>query len=456
MTEVTTLLQRFHHRYRRALLARIAVLATLAIGLLGVLAWRLAMWQVPVGRRTWMLAGLGGLTVLALGWWVHRRWISPRATAAHLDRALGLQQRLVTAAEFADSEQASSLYPLLVEDAVSHCATGRARFPRPWDRLAAGLVVLILLLLLLPRAGIAPTRLAQLPPSVQPPPEPKTPPPPQSQGAQSAQSQQPQSGASDRSQGGQSQPQQGQQGKGEQPSGNASPQNGQSQPGDAQQDDQRQQSGSESQQTGGSQSDRAQQQQDAQRANAGGQQAKGAQRGQQSDGQGQQPGDQRGAQQQANAQQGQGKGGTGLSPGNQEALKAEIQGLLKQVSGELKELQAQLENAQDLPKPEAGTSTDPELYGRDAEPPSPKGSREVPVQLQTDEKQVKTQRPGGGTGKPSTAASAATPKTKTEAVALSEAPLEETATSRQSVPPEYRGVFDRVHRPSGQPTEQEP
>ncbi len=128
-------------------------------------------------------------------------------------------------------------------------------------------------------------------------------------------------------------------------------------------------------------------------------------------------------------------------------MKAEIQELLKQVSGELKELQAQLllAAAQQNPAPQAGTATDPDLY----EAPmglDPVTGEPLPIHLQTDTFETKDTRPGSGVGTVSEMISSAAPKVRIEEAELAEVPLEERAVGRQVVPPEYRDVFDRLHR----------
>ena len=127
-------------------------------------------------------------------------------------------------------------------------------------------------------------------------------------------------------------------------------------------------------------------------------------------------------------------------------MKAEIQQLLKEVSGELKTLQAQLEEAaKNQPPPQAGTSTDPDLY----ESPSPLDAAQgdaLPIQLQADQAPTKSPRPSGGVGTPSNDVSKDGPSLKAEDAQLSDAPIDETPTNRQVVPPEYRDVFDRLNR----------
>jgi len=146
------------------------------------------------------------------------------------------------------------------------------------------------------------------------------------------------------------------------------------------------------------------------------------------------------ASQQEAARQGAG------SSGQQEALKADIQQLLKELSGELKNLQSQLVAAE-VKAPEAGTGTDPELYGTPMAPEHTAGEP-VSIQLQTDAKETKTQRPGGGVGRASGEVSEAHPQMTQEAAQLSKTPSEEAAMSRQPIPPAYRNIFERLQTPS--------
>jgi len=131
VTDLTALLQQFTDRYRAALLAKAALLATLGLGLAGVLAWRLQVLDVPAWVRVGVPGALAGLTAGGLGWWLRHRWISRRAAAQELDQMLGLKLRLVTAEEFADAAQRSSLYPLLVEDAARHCTSASPLSDKP-------------------------------------------------------------------------------------------------------------------------------------------------------------------------------------------------------------------------------------------------------------------------------------------------------------------------------------
>jgi len=141
---------------------------------------------------------------------------------------------------------------------------------------------------------------------------------------------------------------------------------------------------------------------------------------------------------------------SGSVAGNQDALKADIQQLLKELSGELKDLQAQLASSSQEPHPEAGTSTDPELYGPRATP-EPATGESVAIELSTDTQPTQASRRGGGVGQPSGKVSGTGPQVTPEDAQLSETPLEEQPVSRQPVPPEYRRIFDRLHSGSTSP-----
>ena len=129
-------------------------------------------------------------------------------------------------------------------------------------------------------------------------------------------------------------------------------------------------------------------------------------------------------------------------------MKADIQQLLKEVSGQLETLQHELANAQ----PGApGTSADPTLYDA-ASPLEPSAGGTVPVTLTTDEAASTRPRAGGGVGSRSPTASRTAPKSDEEDAKLTEAPREESGATRQPIPFEYRDVFDRLNQPS-QPSE---
>ena len=145
---------------------------------------------------------------------------------------------------------------------------------------------------------------------------------------------------------------------------------------------------------------------------------------------------------------GAGGQGAGQSLGEGAALKADIQQLLKEMSGELKNLQAQLEASKDQAQPQAGTSTDPNLYGDAEKLEDVTAKNPLPLQMQTDSAATKTGRPGVSIGKPSGDVSAATPQVQAQDAQLTDQPLDESAAARQPVPAEYRSVFDQLQRRS--------
>jgi hypothetical protein len=125
-------------------------------------------------------------------------------------------------------------------------------------------------------------------------------------------------------------------------------------------------------------------------------------------------------------------------------LKAEIQGLLKELSEELKQLEANLETNTPA-SPQAGTGTDPELFGAGADEAMPMGGgTAVPVHLRTDVAEGGSRRQGTGTGLPSGEVSADAPRSRAEAAQLSDVPREELPVVSPAVPPQYRGIFDRL------------
>jgi hypothetical protein len=499
--ELIDRLRQFVARYRTALLVKAALLGGLGLAAAAALGWRLMAARPGAAWSLWIPAAL------ALGWaawltaWLRRVWIAPRRGAAYLDEQLGLQQRLVTAAEFSDRPTPPPLYALLVEDAASRVADLEQHLPRPWDRSAGILTVLLAILLLWPLAGRLHPQLASLlptPPS--PTPDGMTPPPPdapqqqdqnnQSGGGGTNQNQN-QSQGSDPNQGqgqnpssqnpsdsgaGSQQSQQPSNGTGQESS--ASQQGGSGQQG--QQGGQQQaQSGDGQKQAGGKQStgngergtgnDRQGQGQGQQRAGNGtqgtgseqqgegaGQQQQVAQSGS-SDRSGQTGQSGTSSGQQADSAQSQrgGKGGTGSSPGDQEALKAEIQQLLREVSGELQELQQQLAAAPPQNVSTPGTGTDPKLY-ESPMPLTPQTGAPLSIQLPADAIPTSAPRPGGGVGAASREVLREGPSARPEDAQLSDQPLEEPPSDRQVVPPEYRSVFDQLRAPQAPSTEATP
>ena len=558
-TQLSRTIAQFTSRYRNALLAKVGLLCVLGAGVVATLAWRLrtASIHLPISLSLGIPMALGMLAAVGLAWWTRRRWIAPNASASYLDRALGLQQRLITVEEIGRREELPPLYPLLIEDTVQRCATERARIPTLFDRSVIALGVVLLLLLLSLRIGRAPIQLAKLPsPTMPPSPHDMPPPSPPQRSDQSQQqnstqqqgsspqqqqsaspsggSQQQPSGNSptDHAQPSSGHPQQlgssnNQHSSGSSPAAPSSPQRPEqrsSQPssssgqgsstGNTQQPD-RSQVGAENNaqpQTGNRQqpsqqpgegsaqsNDQSDQRAQAQTPNASAGQnaqandsntnnqskaASGQSQRQNAHNQG--TADQRTGQSQTNASsagqstasaeqrsgestqranangqtasqahaaQGNSQGlqpsGQGGSPSaaDQQALKAEIQQLLKDVSGELQQLQTQLDTSKDQTPSTPGTGSDPQLY----ESPmsiDPVTGRPVPIQLKPDTSSATSKRQSSGVGTPSGEVSADTPTVSPQEAQLSDKPLQESATDRQTVPFEYRDVFGRLHRRS--------
>ena len=114
----------------------------------------------------------------------------------------------------------------------------------------------------------------------------------------------------------------------------------------------------------------------------------------------------------------------------------------------MKQLQAQLAEASGDTAPDAGASTDPDLYEAQAPlgPDAGAAGRPLPMSLGTDAAPTNAARRGGGVGKPSDVIATDAPTAEAEEAELSEAPLDERAAERQVVPPEYRDVFDRLQK----------
>ena len=146
---------------------------------------------------------------------------------------------------------------------------------------------------------------------------------------------------------------------------------------------------------------------------------------------------------------GQGAAPSGqLSPGEQEALKGQIQQLLKQMSGELKQLQSDLANQRNnQANPLPGTGTDAELYGG-ATPLDPAHGSQLPIQLDVDAQATSRSRRGTGTGDPSGRVSDATPQMAPEHATLATQAEAEEGVRRQTIPPEYKPVFEHLWNPT--------
>jgi hypothetical protein len=147
------------------------------------------------------------------------------------------------------------------------------------------------------------------------------------------------------------------------------------------------------------------------------------------------------------ARQSEGRDGGASTGEGQAVLREDIQTLLKQVSGELQQLQAQLAAAQDAPPPQPGTSTDPQLYESAMSPSERRGGVEgaLPIQLSTDAAPTSARRRGSSSSaEPAADVASADPTAQPEAASLSEVPLDEPAAARQPVPLEYQDAFNRL------------
>lgn len=122
--------------------------------------------------------------------------------------------------------------------------------------------------------------------------------------------------------------------------------------------------------------------------------------------------------------------------------KEEIRKLIQDLSGEVKDLKDQLKTPSGVPM---GDVTDPNLYGA-PETIDSSGRPNVPIQLKTDGPEIESKRQGSGVGKASGEISSEAPKAAATDAQLSDDPAEEAPVSRQSVPPEYRSVFDNLHQ----------
>jgi len=181
MSTVKDVLNQFGARYRRALLAKAGVLSMLSLGIAAALSWRLFAFKDASWWSVGVPSAIALLAVAGLLWGCRRRWIGRQQTAVHLDRALSLQERLVTAEEFAGAATPPTLYPALVHDTQRLLAAGKLPgLPQAFDRTAGALAVVLLLVLLWPVAGQHKMQLAQVPSGHVPGP---TPPQPTPQGS---------------------------------------------------------------------------------------------------------------------------------------------------------------------------------------------------------------------------------------------------------------------------------
>ncbi len=468
MTHIEQILRRGVRRYRMALLGRTTLQVALILGILAAIVWRLA----PLQGAGWMGRGfervvLGVAVAVIVGfiWWARRRWLSGRLAVQTLDDALHLEQRLVTATEFAQKPEHSALYPILLEDTISRLKSLDRRRPRVVDRTSAFLMLLLLVALLIPwnLRGRA-THLAQLSGQVPHPPEPPSAPardqsphpdasrqPNPSPGPGSPQPSENSSNAP--SPNDSRKPSPSGAGQPQESSGQSDQQRDQSQKPQESSGQQHESSGADGGEHSSEQASAGQPQasadarespqpEGARQAGAGAQQAPQGTRGQ-SD---RQPNDGQGAKAQA--------AGSGSSA-NQQVLKGEIQELLKELQGQLREMQGQLA-AQNTERshPQAGIGSDPNLYtGAESVEVPQTPQAPVPLQLETDEAPSASKRRGSGVGAASGEIATSGPQMSREATKLSDAPREETSSRRRAVPPEYQGVFERLsdrEAPSGQ------
>lgn len=483
MTRMDQALRRCVGRYRMALLARTVLHAGLGVGIVAAILWRMSRaggaWRLV---ETWLALGIV-LGIAGLAWWTRRHWVSSRTAVQALDDTLHLEQRLVTASEFARELEQPALYPVLIEDTIGRLMSVNRRRPRVLDRTSA-VLALVLLLLLVPwtigRRGI---HLAQLPgqtPQASPqPPESPTPQPPQPDASRQPRPAQPQgAGSQERGQPDSSRQPRPDDGRGQQEQPQPSDQSSSGQPQDSrgQSGEQREKSGADgegakdrdaasdrqsgsqqdAQRPGASDGKEGSEGHDEQRSGSGESQAQQDTGGEQ-DGQSGQPSQSpsgeagsegRGQQQQASAGQGTKTAGavSGGSSASQQALKSDIQALLKELQGQLRQMQGQLA-AQDTDRshPQAGTGTDPNLYGGAESLSPPQGPESsVPLQLETDEAPSRTTRRGSGVGEASGDVASSAPQLSNEHAELSDAPREETSSRRRAVPPEYQEVFEQL------------
>jgi hypothetical protein len=345
------------------------------------------------------------------------------ASAADLDRQLGLSGRLMTAMEFEGRQQPPALYPYLLQDMSQAVGRARKQLPSPADRRSCAFAALLLFLLLwpLPQALQLPAGLRQLLPSsgINRQQESR-----QDAGASApSQSDQPQSG-----QGQRQQPQSSSGGEPQQDDGAAS--------GQQRSDNRQQQSGAQQQRPGEEPSDQP-----------------GGRNQQQQSGDGQQP-------MQADRQQGQGQE-TGGEQGNapkagqmqvddsaaSAELKADIKEMLRELQAEMQQMQDQLHQQQDIPAViPGGQRTSDDLYAQ-PEAIDPVAQGDAAIQLRADTEASDAARPATGSGSGAAIGddiSDDAPKLQAEDAALSDESGTESGASRQRIPPEYRPVFERL------------
>lgn len=471
--ELAASIQWLLRRYRGRLVTRTGLVGLLSLGCISALVWRL--WLADCSPAVLVGSGLVGLLVLGAWQWLtwRRQRLSSGAVALDVDRMLNLQARLITATELAHEPNPPALYPVLLQETREALSAASAKLPRVIDRRVAGLSAALLLLLLWrshPAASL--TQLATLnqpqPPPEQPPPEPP-PQPPEQQEASTQSSQDQQQSQQQQQQGSSSQQQSSQGADQSQPSPSSSAQSSTTSRDRQSQGSQQTQRASD-QQEGGQRGDqttsspRDGSQQDQQRAD-GSSERREADQGQVASRQKPSPdssdhqeksNQQRGASQSAASSKGaqpqSGEGSSSKDQLAQEALKGDIQQLLKQLSEELQSLQAHIDEQRvERPHPAPGTSTDPQLYDdADVSAHADPSQRRLPIQMAVDQQAVAARRPAGGVGKPSDDIATQTPQQLEEEAQLASQATDAKAVTRDAIPPEYQPVFDRL---SSQPKE---
>ncbi|MBI3010054.1 MAG: hypothetical protein HYY57_03610, partial [Candidatus Omnitrophica bacterium] len=456
-------LQQAIGRYQAQLIGRrrglgfLVVIVSLAAGLrLHQLGWP---WPWSLGFA--VFAAVAGIMVCFR--WIRLALLSFSKTASHLDRTLGLKQRLVTAQEWANRQPQPALYAQLIADLERRCSKMRLRPPVAIDRAAAALFVLLIVLLIFPGSGrllittepSSPTikaaqtsqekatlpQQAEEPESLQRPRPERLEPASRTSGEGSQQGAQP---CGENSQGQSSQSSQ-------DSSGNQQEKESQSSKGRQQNHSDSQQAGEQTQsQAGQAGKDQAQrssgESQDSRQDSQGGK-GSASQRAESNAEQGK--ADASAQAQSTGTRANEGKSGNQAEAGQSgqsQQLQAEIQQLLKEVSGQLEQLQTQMEKNEPA-QPNIGTGTDPELYDKVKEQPGDESQgQQVPIGLESDESPTASERAASGVGEARQRSEKAQPQMKEKEVSLSESPTPETPASRQVIPPTYRDVFDRLNR----------
>ncbi len=483
--ELATSIQWLLQRYRHRLVTRTGLVGLLSLGCVSALVWRLWLAKTPPAG----LFGIGLVGLLALGGWQWLAWrrerLSTNTVALDLDRTLDLHARLITATELAQEPNPPALYPRLLQETHEALASASAQLPRVADRRVAGLSAALLLLLLWRSHPVA--SLTQFAKHIPPQPQPQQllPQPPERQDteAQSPRDQQQQAASAQReSKQGADQPQPSESASSSSKESSASTSGSQAssqqQPSSERPSDTKEEGGGQgtdqrskgSPQRSEADKDRASDRRpsspdSSERQPASDQKRAASQstRDQRPDRRAGQTGASSTSQRNGTTERQQRASastqGAQMSEGSsskdqlaQDALKVEIQQLLKQLSEELQSLQAHVtEQRLERPHPAPGTSTDPKLYDdADVSPQADASQRRLPIQMTVDQQMAASRRPAGGVGEPSDDVAAQTPQQLEEEAQLSTQAADAEAVKRHAIPPEYQPVFDRL---SSQPQE---